>query len=123
MGDMTDHFSRWELACNCGHCSNMCEMQPELLYMLENARVDSDTSYTVTSGYRCPQHEESIRRPTSSHPKGLAVDIYTPNSRKRFLVLSGLLNVGCKRIGIGKEFIHAACDPDKAVGVAWDYYG
>jgi hypothetical protein len=123
MGDMTKHFSRWELACNCGHCSDMCEMQQPLLDMLENARVESDTSYTVTSGYRCPQHEESIRRPTSSHPKGLAVDIYAPNSRKRFLILSGLLAVGCKRIGIGKEFIHADCDSDKEVGVVWGYYG
>jgi zinc D-Ala-D-Ala carboxypeptidase len=120
MGNLTNHFNAWEFDCSCG-CDKM-SMNPHFLAQLEDARVASRTSYTITSGYRCASHPESVKRPTSSHTKGLAVDIHTPTSRKRALVMAGLMAAKFNRIGIGANFIHVDGDPDKESHVFWTYY-
>lgn len=122
MGTLSQYFSVWECACSCGECEDRCEMDASFLEQLDEARVIAGTSFTITSGFRCPLHPESVQRPTSSHPKGLAADIHTPTSRKRYKVLKGLIGAGFRRIGIGKEFIHVDADLEKAPEVTWDYY-
>ena len=122
MGDLTAHFNKWEFACSCGECDSLSLMDPGFMATFERARVESGTSYTITSGYRCPMHPQTVSRPTSSHPKGLAADIHTPTSRKRYDVLSGLLQAGFTRLGIGPTFVHTDADSEKAQDVTWDYY-
>jgi len=58
---------------------------------------------------------------TSSHLKGYAVDIKCEESPYRYLLVGGLLKAGFKRIGIGKNFIHADIDPEKVGSLIWVY--
>lgn len=76
----------------------------------------------ITSGYRCGKHNKDVGgKETSSHPKGLAVDIKCEDSSYRFLLVAALLKVGFKRIGIGKTFIHVDLDQSKDQNVIWVY--
>ena len=122
MGDLSAHFSAGEFVCRCGHCNGTVDMQPGFIAKLEEARVLSNVPYSITSGYRCPEHPETLKRPTSSHPKGLAADIHTPTSAQRYAVLYGLIRAGFVRLGIGNAFIHVDLDEAKAPRVCWDYY-
>ena len=122
MGDLTRNFSRREFACRCGQCGGRAEMVQLFVNRLQLAREISNVPYTPTSGFRCELHPETVKRPTSSHPKGLAVDISTPTPGQRYRVLAGLYGAGLTRIGIGKDFVHVDDDPDKDHGLMWDYY-
>ena len=77
--------------------------------------------FVINSAYRSPEHAESIKNPTSSHIKGLAVDIKATDSRTRYKVLNALMHVGFNRIGIADTFIHVDDDKDKSQQVIWTY--
>lgn len=122
MGDLTTNFSRVEMKCRCGKCDGIADMVMEFINKLQAARSMADRAFMITSGYRCPQHPESIKRPTSSHTIGRAADIATADSRTRHVVVRALMRSGLTRIGIGKDFVHVDDDPDKPPDVIWDYY-
>ena len=75
----------------------------------------------------CVKHNKLVRgSDTSSHIstdtiKCTAVDIECTLSTQRFKILSGLIKAGFTRIGIGKTFIHADSDKNKAKEVVWLY--
>jgi len=91
------------------------------LEKLDAAREYAGIPFNINSAYRSPEHPESIKNPTSSHIKGLAVDIAIRSSRERFLVLEALIHVGFTRLGIAETFIHADFDLDKSQNVSWTY--
>ena len=94
----------------------------ELISMLDVARKKYGKSMAINSGYRTIEHNAKVGgKPESSHLKGLAVDIACNNSTDRFKLESILREVGFKRIGIAKTFIHADIDKDKAQNVLWAY--
>ena len=80
-------------------------MNVNFLAKLDEAREYAGIPFIINSAYRSPTHPESIKNPTSSHIKGLAVDISVKDSRTRFLVLDALLVVGFSRVGISNSFI------------------
>jgi uncharacterized protein YcbK (DUF882 family) len=97
-------------------------MDETILQMLDEVREKFDKPIHITSGFRTPQHNESVGGvESSSHLKGLAVDIACNNSKDRFDLINCLLDVGFSRIGVAKSFIHADIDPDKSGGVMWMY--
>jgi uncharacterized protein YcbK (DUF882 family) len=97
-------------------------MNEELLNMLDVVRKKYGKSIVINSGYRTTKHNAKVGgTPASSHTKGLAVDIACNNSTDRFKLASILKEVGFKRIGIAKTFIHADIDKDKAQNVLWTY--
>ena len=96
-------------------------MDEEFLERLDQARAFADIPFIINSAYRSPEHPLSIENPTSSHIKGLAVDIKATDSTTRFKILDALLFVGFKRIGFGKTFIHVDSDYDKTQDVIWTY--
>ena len=122
MGDLTANFSRAEFACKCGQCDGADSIGPDFVRQLQIGRELSDCSYTITSGFRCSLHPETKKRSTSSHPKGVAADIATPHSQRRYNVLKGLIGAGFTRLGIGKTFIHVDQDLSKPPYLIWDYY-
>ena len=82
-------------------------MNEELLNMLDVVRKKYGKSIIINSGYRTVKHNAKVGgTPASSHTKGLAVDIACNNSTDRFKLTGILKEVGFKRIGIAKTFIH-----------------
>ena len=98
-------------------------MDKTLLSMLDEAREIAQTPFTINSGYRTKKRNKKVGGVnTSSHLKGLAVDIRCVDSRSRFLILNALKQVGLfHRIGISETFIHVDIDTDKSKDVIWMY--
>jgi len=96
-------------------------MNKEFLFVLDEAREIAQIPFFINSAYRSPTHPESIKNPTSSHIKGLAVDIKATDSTTRFKIIESLLSVGFTRIGIADTFIHVDLDFDKSQDVIWTY--
>jgi len=97
------------------------KMDVDFLIKLDKAREFAKVPFVINSAYRSPEHKESIKNPTSSHIKGLAVDIKATDSRTRYKVLNALMHVGFNRIGIADTFIHVDDDKDKSQKVIWTY--
>ena len=96
-------------------------MNVNFLAKLDEAREYANIPFIINSAYRSPEHPLSIKNPSSSHIKGLAVDIGAKDSRTRFLIVDALLAVGFSRIGIADSFIHVDSDLDKSQNVIWTY--
>ena len=97
------------------------KMDKDFLAKLDKAREYAKMPFVINSAYRSPDHPESIKNPSSSHIKGLAVDIKATDSRTRYRVLDALMSVGFNRIGIASTFIHVDDDKDKSSNVIWTY--
>lgn len=124
MGDLTKNFNTAEFRCKCGSCGDSeNKMDMDFLKSLQDARDVAARPFNITSGFRCATHPESVKRPTSSHTIGVAVDIATPDSISRYVVVRALIRAGLSRIGIGNSFVHVDKDPGKPPNVMWDYYG
>ena len=105
------YFRRNEFACSC--CGEIV-VDEKLVLMLDLARELADVPFVITSGYRCPLHNEEVGGvKNSSHMLGLAVDISVPDNVTRLKVIKGLIIAGFRRIGIGKNFIHCDIDTSK----------
>lgn len=106
-------------------CCKRCELSPELMQMLDNAREIAGVPFGINSGFRCAAHNADVGgKPSSSHLGGYAVDIATRNGPARMTILGGLMAAGFQRIGIAKTFIHVDMDPDKITSmgpVCWLY--
>jgi len=97
------------------------KMNLDFLHKLDEAREIAGVPFIITSGYRTPQHNLDVGgRVGSSHIKGLAVDISCDNSGNRERILTALIQVGFRRIGIAKSFIHTDLDHDKPNAI-WLY--
>jgi uncharacterized protein YcbK (DUF882 family) len=97
-------------------------MNSKFLKKLDLARDFAKTSFVVTSGYRCPLHNGKVGgKDNSAHVRGYAADIACKDSVTRQKILHSLQQVGFKRIGINKEFIHVDSDPEKPQNVTWLY--
>lgn len=117
---MWNFFDKREFECKCGCGKN--NMSSEVIDKLDEARAIAAVPFILNSAYRCLKHNRSIgSADTSSHVKGLAVDIRATDSRSRFVILCGLIDAGFTRIGIRKDFIHADDDRDKDSEVLWLY--
>ena len=103
------------------------KMNKVLIGLLDQARERAGIPFKISSGYRTKEWNLKIGSRvgnTSSHCKGLAVDIYLPkSSRERFLIINSLIEVGFNRIGIGfkRGFIHVDIDSTKDSNVIWSY--
>ena len=96
-------------------------MNKDFLFVLDEAREFAGIPFVVNSAYRSPEHPLSIKNPSSSHIKGLAVDIKATDSVTRFKIVKALIEVGFTRIGIADTFIHVDLDLDKTQNVIWTY--
>lgn len=96
-------------------------MDKEFLTLLSEARELANIPFKINSGFRTLKHNRSLNsKDSSSHIKGLACDIHCNNSVNRQIIVSALIKVGFKRIGIAKTFIHVDLDHDKTDSI-WLY--
>lgn len=111
-----------KLACPCCGTQGMTN---EFMHFVDIIRDNVGLPFTVTSGYRCPDYNATMSR-SICHTTGKAIDIHTPSSQHRYLILRELMNQGVKRIGIGKDFIHFDECSKRYEGlteeVIWTYY-
>lgn len=95
-------------------------LQIRLVQMLDRAREYAGVPFIITSGVRSEEHNNEVGGVDgSSHIKGLAVDIRAISSQERFKIITGLIAIGFKRIGIYKAHIHADIDNLKPADVMW----
>ena len=91
--------------------------------MLDMAREVAGIPFVLNSAYRSKSWEQKKGRPgTSSHCKGVAVDIRCATSANRWKVVNALIVAGFNRIGIANTYIHADNDTSKTQQVIWHYY-
>lgn len=116
---MSKWFKREEFSCPC--CGENL-VKASLIDKLDVAREQAGVPFVITSGYRCPKHNEDVGGvPNSSHTRGYAADIKVNGSRDRFAVVQGLVIAGFNRIGVSSGFVHADIDPDSPPDVLWTY--
>lgn len=105
-------------------CTPSCkidDMDEEFMQKLDDARSICSYAFVLNSAYRSPEYERSKGRSgTSSHTKGLAVDISCLTSVCRLKMLLALLAVGFRRIGIYSTFLHVDSDISKPASI---WYG
>jgi len=108
--------------CRCG-CGEVL-LDSELLEKLDYLRSLIDEPIKITSAYRCKEHNARIGgKPSSSHLKGLAVDIFIPNNHYRYKVLDNVfVEELFNRIGVAENFIHLDIDENKPQEVCWGYF-
>jgi uncharacterized protein YcbK (DUF882 family) len=95
-------------------------MQIEFIRRLDNAREAAGVPFNINSGYRTPEHNRRVGgKPNSSHLRGWAADILTPDLQIRYKILNALIGEGFNRIGIYSTFVHVDCDPSLPAGVVW----
>ena len=71
---LSKHFTRHEFACRCG--CGFDTVDTELLSILEAIRAHFGKPVVITSGCRCPEHNEAVGGSANSqHKLGRAADI------------------------------------------------
>lgn len=123
MSEYRSHFRESEFACK---CCGKGTIETNLWEKLEAARNIAGIPFVITSGYRCGKRqielvEQGLSTPTSSHPKGLAVDIKIDDDASRWKILTALIRAGFKRIGVASNFVHADIDKEKTQHRIWFY--
>ena len=107
--ELWPHFTADEMACKCG-----CGALPgsDLMIMLETLRVRCNFPFPISSGARCPKHndKESTTGLTGPHTTGLAVDIAVGRAEAQQLVEIACRMGGWYGIGVNgkgdKRFVH-----------------
>lgn len=108
---------------NCTPSCSVDSLNPRLVELLVFAQKYAGFRFTITSGYRSQAYERSRgRKGSSSHCKGLAVDVSAIDSHTRYKVVIACALAGICRIGIGKTFVHLDIDETKAHPIIFHYY-
>lgn len=114
------YFKPEEFQC-CKPSCKLEDMNEEFMQKLDDARSICSYKFVLNSAYRSPEYEKlQGRSGTSSHCKGLAVDISCLTSQCRLKMLLALLAVGFRRIGIYPTFLHVDSDISKPASI---WYG
>lgn len=114
-----NYFSESEFKCGDEPCFD--KMNKKFITKLERARSFSLTPYKITSSWRSVEHNKKVGGSrTSSHLRGLAVDIAAPTSSDKYEIIKSLLRV-FTRIGVGSNYLHVDADFSKAQNVVWTY--
>ena len=94
-------------------------VKPEVIYLCNAIRGAFGKPLIVTSGYRSPEHNETVGGVTDSyHSKGLACDLHCANGETKILQhLADRLNP-CGGVGYYDWGVHIDCRGTKA---RWDY--
>ncbi len=103
------NFSRSEFECKCG--CGQAEMSDMFMTLLQNLRTKCATPFVISSGYRCPDHNDAVSGSgrDGPHTTGKACDISTSGINAWVLLghamTAGVPGIGIKQHGDGR-FIH-----------------
>ena len=95
-------LDEFKCQCGCGHAS----VHSDLLDLLQTAR-DKLGPLTITSAYRCPDHNDKVSSTGLSgpHTTSKACDLHVSNSQHRKKLIDYFANK-VTGLGIAKTFIH-----------------
>lgn len=97
-------------------------MDEQLLEQLDLLREKLGFPLRINSGYRTEAHNKKVKGSlNSAHTRGLAVDIQAMSGRARFDIVVTALELGFKRIGVAKTFIHLDMDTSLPGQCIWSY--
>jgi uncharacterized protein YcbK (DUF882 family) len=114
------YFKKSEFDCKCCKQNKMVD---SFVTKLDKLRGRMGFAFSVTSGYRCANHNKRVDGAINSqHLKGLAADISTKgwNGNQIYLFVLRAMALEFKGIGIGKDIIHL--DDRSTAPAMWDYY-
>lgn len=112
MSNLTKHFTKAEMACQ--HCG-VCLMRDTFMRKLQALRDAFGGPITVTSGYRCPDHNRAVGgAKDSQHVKGNAADIWAEDVER--LEMQALMFF--PNVVKGPGFIHVDDGPKRK---PWSY--
>lgn len=119
-----DFFTSKELMCKCG-CGEE-KMNPSFMTKIVAGRRESSFRWSVTSAYRCKQHNRAVSNTGDygPHTLGRALDIQVKTSQQRWFLVDLFRRLGMTRIGIGKDFVHVddmTAEDGTAEEVMWTY--
>ena len=98
------------------------EISPTFVTRLDHLRHLCEFPFTITSGYRSPQHSAERSKPAGSvgqHTLGMAADIAVRNSEQRYTLIKNAMLLGFTGIGVAKGFVHV--DTRATEPVVWVY--
>ena len=124
MGDLSEHFSRYEFACSCGcgYGTRPGDVSEELLHLLENMRDELGEPMHIASGCRCAVHNAVVGGvPRSSHQRGTAADIKCLGGINRRKLVDTAVMHFASGIGVAKTFVHVDCCDVLPRPSAWSY--
>jgi len=102
-----ENFSEEEFKCQCG-CGAV-DMDEDFIYKLQAIRTLLDAPITITSGYRCEDHDWSLGG-AGNHTTGRAVDVRVGLENVHALIKWGIQHmtgIGIKMHGpIPSRFVH-----------------
>jgi len=103
-------------------CCGKNWIDPRLVELVRRLEERIGQRLKINSGYRCEAHNAAVGgSETSSHLKGLAVDVAVDGSRRRYQIIHTAMLEEINRIGIYKTFIHLDIDRSKDPRVIWMY--
>jgi len=108
MGDLTEHFSKYEFKCCCSECKKKkIHIDLNLVYRLEELRdLIGNKPINITSGVRCKaENSRSGGDSNSPHVLGKAADIQVKEVKPVKVALMAELVDGV-RIGIYPNHVH-----------------
>jgi uncharacterized protein YcbK (DUF882 family) len=127
MGDLSEHFSKYEFACKCGcgYGTNIGDVSQDLLELLEDIREEVGGPVRINSGCRCDEwNDEQGGSEYSRHMTGEAADIRVQGGWHRYNVQRAAHMFGAEGVGTAKGFIHVDVskgDEDCPRPSAWVY--
>ncbi len=119
---MSKYFKEAEfLRCN-PPCS-IDQMDPDFLSKLDRIRERAGIPMVLNSAYRSRAWELMHGRSgEGDHPQGKGVDVRCNTSSNRYKIMRAALEIGIRRLGVGKSFIHIGDAENLPQDVIWDYY-
>ena len=111
------YFTRQEFDCQ---ETGENEMQDKFIHALDVLRHECGFPFTITSGYRSPQHSiEAKKSKPGTHAQGIAADIAVADGSQRYLVVKHAMALGFSGVAAAKGFVHV--DTRLGVPVVWVY--
>lgn len=96
------------------------KMDVYFLNLLDNLREECAFPFTITSGYRSPNHSiEKAKSKPGTHAQGIAADIFVKSGHEKYLIIKHAMALGFTGVGVAKSFIHV--DIRETSPVVWNY--